>query len=221
MRSSAARPASQQSRREVILAAAEVVFAEKGYDGARLDDVARRVGIRRASLLYHFADKDALYEAVLDSLTDDLASRYRRVLSARAPAGVRLEQTIDEWLDVITARPALVRIMVREVAELSTEHSRKFAVRAAAVLSTVGEVIAAGQADQTLRRMSAPHVMMILTGASAFLTLGGSLLGGGAADGVAMIVDRAQHRELLLTMYRKLLGTNGPRPGTRKSKHVG
>jgi AcrR family transcriptional regulator len=219
--SSAANQASQHPRREAILAAAEAVFAEKGYDGARLEDVARRVGIRRASLLYHFADKGSLYEAVLDSIMDDLATRYRRVLSSPMPVGLRLEQTIDEWLDVTTERPALVRLMLREVADGASEHSRKFGERAASVLTAVGEVIAAGQAEQSLRRMSGPHVMMALTGASAFLTLGGTLLAGpGALDGASAIATRAQHRELLITMYRKLLGTQGPRRSTRSSKDV-
>jgi AcrR family transcriptional regulator len=218
--SSAANQASEQPRREAILAVAETVFAEKGYDRARLEDVARGVGIRRASLLYHFGDKGSLYEAVLDSIVDDLAVRYRRVLSSRVAVGLRLERTVDEWLDVTTARPALIRLLLREVADGVSEHSRKFAERAASVLTAVGEVIAAGQAEHKLRRMSAAHVMMALTGASVFLTLGGTLLAPGARDGVPSVADRAQHRELLIAMYRKLLGTHGPRRSTRSSKDV-
>src|SRR5262249_53074872 len=127
----------QSARRRAILAAAEVLFPEHGYDRARLDEIAERVGIRRASLLYHFHDKASLYAAVLDSLLDDLATRYHRVLDQDAPAGQRLEQTVDEWLDVITARPALVRIMLRELADGVSEHSRSFAERAVSVLNDV------------------------------------------------------------------------------------
>jgi TetR/AcrR family transcriptional regulator len=203
------------SRREAILAAAETIFAEHGYGSARLDDVARAVGIRRASLLYHFRDKATLYAAVLDSLSDDLASRYRRVLDTEAPAGVRLEKTIDEWLDVITERPAFVRIMLRELADGVSEHSRPFAERALGVLKSVGDVIAMGQADHALRPASGLHVMMILTGASAFLALGGSMVSMDGSERFPAVADRAQHRELLLTLYRKLLGTRGPLRGER------
>jgi TetR/AcrR family transcriptional regulator len=203
------------SRREAILAAAETIFAEHGYGSARLDDVARAVGIRRASLLYHFRDKATLYAAVLDSLSDDLASRYRRVLDTEAPAGVRLEKTIDEWLDVITERPAFVRIMLRELADGVSEHSRPFAERALGVLKSVGDVIAMGQADHALRPASGLHVMMILTGASAFLALGGSMVSMDGSERFPAVADRAQHRELLLTLYRKLLGTRSPWRGER------
>jgi AcrR family transcriptional regulator len=205
--------ATQQgpSRRQEILDAAEAIFAEHGYDRARLEDVARRVGIRRASVLYHFHDKPALYAAVLDSLIEDLSTRYRRVLGQKAPAGVRLEQTVDEWLDVITARPALIRIMLREMADGVSEHSRPFAERALSLLKEVGDVIAAGQADHALRQMSGLHAMMILTGASAFLTLGGAMVSTESRERFPVIADRSQQRALLITIYRKLLGTQGPR----------
>jgi AcrR family transcriptional regulator len=205
---------SGPSRRQAILDAAEAIFAESGYDRARLEDVAGRVGIRRASLLYHFRDKTTLYAAVLDSLADDLAARYHRVLAQDAPPGVRLEQTVDEWLDVITSRPALIRIMLRELADGVSEHSRRFAERALSVLQDVGRVIAAGQADHALRPMSGLHVMMILTGASAFLTLGGAMVSTDAAERFPVIADRQQQRTLLITIYRKLLGTHGPRPAS-------
>ena len=212
------------SRREAILAAAEAIFAEQGYGRARLEDVARAVGIRRASLLYHFHDKPSLYAAVLDSLADDLGSRYRRVLATDAPPGVRLERTVDEWLDVISERPAFVRIMLRELADGVSEHSRPFAERALAVLKSVGDVIAVGQADHALRPASGLHVMMILTGASAFLALGGAMVSTGGTERFPVVADREQHRELLLTIYRKLLGTRGPRPvdiGNTKSSSEG
>ena len=202
------------SRRRAILDAAEAVFAERGYDRARLEDVAARVGIRRASLLYHFRDKATLYAAVLDSLADDLAARYHRVLAQDAPPGVRLEQTVDEWLDFITARPALIRIMLRELADGVSEHSRPFAARALSVLREIADVIAAGQADHALRPVSGLHVMVILTGASAFLALGGAMVSTDAAERFPVIAEREQHRALLIAIYRKLLGTHGPRPAS-------
>src|SRR5215831_12665716 len=59
-------------RKEEILDAATRLFAERGYEGASMNDVAERVGMRKASLFYHFATKDALYEAVLDRLVEGL-----------------------------------------------------------------------------------------------------------------------------------------------------
>ena len=194
--------------------AAEAVFAEAGYDRARLEDVALRVGIRRASLLYHFRDKASLYAAVLDSMLEDLVSRYRRVLAEDGSAGARLERTVDEWLDFVAERPALVRLMLRELADGVNDHSRPFAERAMSVIESVGDVITAGQAEHALRQTNAVHVLMIIAGASTFLLLGGSLINPSATERFPSIVDRAQHRDLLIAIFRKFLGTHGPRSVT-------
>ena len=52
--------------RERILDAAEQVFADCGYEGTTLREIAALVGIREPSLYGHFASKDAIYEAVID-----------------------------------------------------------------------------------------------------------------------------------------------------------
>jgi len=219
----AKRPVGQQSRREAIIAAAEAVFADHGYDRARLEDVARKVGIQRPSLLYHFHDKATLYGAVLDAILEDLVGRYARVLAGKGSTGERLERTVDEWLRFTTERPALLRIMLREMADGVSEHSRRFARRARALMTSMSDVVAAGQADHSLRQVDAGHMLMIIAGASTFLTLGGSVLNTTATERFPALADREQHRQLLLTMLRKLLGTSGPRPTLRElqSKAVG
>ena len=67
--------------RQAILRAAEQVFAERGYAGARMDDVAAEVGIKRASMVYYFRDKRSLYVALLDDLYGELGERYRRMVA--------------------------------------------------------------------------------------------------------------------------------------------
>ena len=74
-------PAAQ--RREAILAAAEEVFARKGYHGASIDDVAQAAGISKALIYEHFASKRELHA----SLVDPHASELFRRLPASAEAG--------------------------------------------------------------------------------------------------------------------------------------
>ena len=60
--------AAEPSRREMILDAASALFAERGYDGASLRDISRRVGISHPGMLHHFPSKDVLLGAVIDRM---------------------------------------------------------------------------------------------------------------------------------------------------------
>ena len=59
-------PVEPLPTREVILDAAEVMFAEHGVDGVAVRDLARELELTPSSLYNHFAGKQALYEAVLE-----------------------------------------------------------------------------------------------------------------------------------------------------------
>jgi len=202
---------AHQSRRDAILEAAEAVFAEEGYDRARLEDVARRVGIRRASLLYHFRDKSSLYAAVTASMGEDLARRFRRALDAGGSPGMRIERTVDEWLDYAAERPALVRIMLRELADGASEHARPFAEQALTVMNAVRHVIAEGQAAGSLRPAEGLQVLSAVLGASTFLMRFGAVLGGiGRAP--TTLADRAELRAFMIAMFRNFLGTGQSDP---------
>ncbi|WP_062464114.1 TetR/AcrR family transcriptional regulator [Demequina soli] len=58
--------AASAERREAILDAAVEAFAERGFNGTSIRDVAGRAGLSHTGVLHHFPDKTALLEAVLD-----------------------------------------------------------------------------------------------------------------------------------------------------------
>ena len=57
-----------------ILDAAQRLFAERGFNGTAVRDIAGRVGLNPASLYNHFRNKEALYEAVLERLLKDFSA---------------------------------------------------------------------------------------------------------------------------------------------------
>jgi AcrR family transcriptional regulator len=74
--------------RNAILDAAEAVFAERGFHGARIQDIAERARIAVGTVYNHFADKDEVLSALLDERTEGLLAQVRAG-GAGAPAASR------------------------------------------------------------------------------------------------------------------------------------
>jgi AcrR family transcriptional regulator len=62
------RPDVSDKRKDQILNAAEHVFSEKGFDEARMEDIAEKTGLSKGSLYMYFKSKDALVIAILDRI---------------------------------------------------------------------------------------------------------------------------------------------------------
>ncbi len=100
---------------ERLLAAAEEVFAADGFARARLADIAGRAGVTRPALLYHFATKLALYEAVVARAFASLGEIVHSAMSAGGDFHQRLRAVIDGFLAYVSVHPALARLVVREI----------------------------------------------------------------------------------------------------------
>src|SRR5580704_15586615 len=79
-----AQQARSRATRAKILAAAEQVFAEKGYDGARLSDIAEVAGCSVGAVYFRFKDKNALFSAIAESFTEDARVGLAALLAGTA-----------------------------------------------------------------------------------------------------------------------------------------
>ena len=193
-----------EETRELILAAAETEFAARGFATARLADIAERVGITRAAVIYHFRDKEALYDAVLAAAFGPLSERIQAAVTPPGSNAERIERVIRAWFDYATERPTLGRLFIREVASaegsLRPEVERLAAPMYAAFLDTIEQ----GKRDDEFRPIRADHVANILSGAAIWLTSGAHLMDGEEAESDD---ERfAQYRDELTGVARYLLG---------------
>jgi AcrR family transcriptional regulator len=99
---------------ERILDAAEELFAERGYNGTTLRDVATRVGVRPPSLYNHFASKDALYAAVLERGIGPLMVVLARSAAAQTSEPSDPGKLVSEVMAILARRPGLPRLVQHE-----------------------------------------------------------------------------------------------------------
>jgi TetR/AcrR family transcriptional regulator len=62
----------REKKKQVILAAACAEFANKGYAGTKIADIASKIGLPKANIYYYFINKEQLYRCVLDSFIQPL-----------------------------------------------------------------------------------------------------------------------------------------------------
>jgi AcrR family transcriptional regulator len=197
-----------EETRGLILAAAEAEVAARGFAAARLADIAERVGITRAAVIYHFRDKKALYDAVLEAAFGPLSEQIQASVTLPGSSAERIERVIQAWFACAAERPTLGRLFIREVASaehtLGAEVDRLATPMYTAFLNTIEQ----GQRDGEFRPISAIHVANILSGAVIWLTSGAHLTGGEEPEAPT---DRfAKYRDELAGVARHLLGIQAP-----------
>ena len=106
--------------RSAILGAAAEEFAERGYDGTRMEHVADRAGFNKALVYKHFVNREGLFEAVLDALF-----AKRQDVLRQLPDGV--DDILVAWSRANFADPAFCKLIMRE----ALEHRGDEPVRAA------------------------------------------------------------------------------------------
>ena len=85
------------ARRELIEQAATQVFAEHGYAGSSIDEIARRSGVSPPVVYDHFASKLALFTRLLERTRDELLAMWVETLAGEDPTRLRMERAFGAW----------------------------------------------------------------------------------------------------------------------------
>lgn len=145
-------PEREPEKRRAILHAAVRVFADKGYHGCRIADVARAAGVAYGLVYHYFRNKEELLESVFAEQWGILISALQAIDEGPGTASEKIAAVFAFVFDVYKTAPAAVRVLILEVTR--TPHSlRAGSTRETFELAvqTVADVIRHGQAVGELR----------------------------------------------------------------------
>lgn len=108
-----ARQAKNDVYRQHILEAAERVFAEHGFESAKLQDISKLAEVSMGTIYGIFASKEELFRAILDTRGADLLEVARASTQLDADPRAALERLIEAYIDYFLAHPHFLRMHLR------------------------------------------------------------------------------------------------------------
>jgi len=127
-----------------ILSTARDVFAESGFAGARVDEIARRAGVNKATLYYHIGDKKALYAEVIHGIIGGLARDLAENITDDLSHEDKIRTYVRTISGIMDRNPQLPRIMMREIASGGKNLPDVFFKDFISVLTTLTRIIESG-----------------------------------------------------------------------------
>lgn len=149
-------PAHQSRSRATrarILAAAEEEFAEKGYEGARIADIAARAGCSVGAVYFRFKDKSALFLAIVESFAEGARANLKMVLENQD--GARIDDIVGLFVRGAAHNFRLHKGLFRAIVERGLDHPEAmqtmFRLRDEFAAALKALLAAAGRRDTALQ----------------------------------------------------------------------
>lgn len=176
---------------ENIFHAAEHVFHERGYDGARMQEIADRAGINKAMLHYYFRSKDRLFHAVFTATLGQILSRVVEPLAADLPLGIKIRRFVEAYIDQLERHPKMPGFIIHELNRHPERLKEAALEHIAPVLPTIRGQIDEAVAQGRIRPLRAEDLIANLVSLCVFPFLARPVLQ------AAMTMDPDQYDQFL------------------------
>ena len=142
---------SAQSTREAVFGAAATLFSASGFDGVSMEHIARAAEVNKAMIYYHFADKLALYRAIVGDGLKTMSEIVARIAASPMTPPEKLDAFIDAFVRMTETRPWMPAMMLREIAEGAPRLDPDTMAHMRGVIGHFVAILKQGQAEGAFR----------------------------------------------------------------------
>ena len=153
---------------EKILTAARAVFAENGYSGAHVDEIAERAGVNKATLYYQIGDKDTLYANVIHQVIGNAAQGIAYAVAKVNHPEEKLKVYINCIAANVDKNPELPSILMREIAADGAHLPRVVVEDIVAVLTILVGILDEGRKKRIFVEVVPFFIHMMIVGTILF-----------------------------------------------------
>jgi AcrR family transcriptional regulator len=155
-----------KERREQLIGISRTLFAEKGFDGTSIEEIAASAQVSKPVVYEHFGAKEGIYAVVVDREMQRLLSMVTQALSA-APARLKLERAALALLQYIEESSEGFRILVRD--SHAASGTGTFASLISEIAIQVEDVLVDAAAQEGFDPQFAPMYAQMLVGMVALV----------------------------------------------------
>ncbi len=196
---------SHRPTRDLIIDEAILCFAERGYEGTSLNDIAAGVGIRRPSLLHHFPSKESLYGSVFEQILSDWLERVSQAVAMDGTGWGKVELVLRAGFALFEDHPDYVRLMRREALDGGVHLGIDLASVLKPIFESASGYLERMMDEGVLRRHDPRH--LLITGYGAMLSyFSDAPFITGLLDQEALTQSNiSEHREAVIEFFRAAL----------------
>lgn len=149
---------TREERRKAIIEAAIVVFAEMGFFGAKVSEIAETAGVADGTIYLYFKSKDELLISLFEEKMDEIITDLGAILEPIADPEEKIRRYIIAHLEVVASQPRLMQVLtieLRQSARFIKEYSPKGFGK---YLGILGAILEEGQSRGVFRKELHPGV---------------------------------------------------------------
>lgn len=105
----------EKSTEEIIFDAAQKIFIEKGFDGARMEEIAREASINKALLHYYYRTKEKLFKAIFERVFKNFVPQVLTFWDSDLPFFTKVEMFVDTYVSFIMKNPFIPNFVINEL----------------------------------------------------------------------------------------------------------
>jgi TetR/AcrR family transcriptional regulator len=191
--------------RKKLLAAGRKEFANRGFEGARVDEIAKRAGVNKQLVYHHFGNKDELYRHVLQNIYQDIREREQALNLEALPPLEAIQKLVEFSFEYTARNRDFAAILIdenvhkgrhmKDVTDLESLHSP--------LIAAIARILKRGEKDGLFRSGQNPEQLYISIAALGFFYFSNiytlSAIFGHKLDTREKIADRKKHVVTLIT----------------------